>query len=127
MHKQVLVEGPSSKKENIVPRHAEPLSNLSLTRFVIEKLPRAAGTAPLKKQWDAQEIEKKWEGSNYAQTREKTIRRRQLSDFERFKVMRLRKQVSCARPRCGCAGLVESAGYDHNLATSWASAYTSLN
>ncbi|KAL1585398.1 hypothetical protein WHR41_05741 [Cladosporium halotolerans] len=92
-HKRVLVEGPASNAEDVVPRQSAPLSNLSLTRFVLEKLPRGAGTAPLRKQWEAQEIEKKFNNSDYAKKREQTTKRRNLNDFERFKVMRLRKQA----------------------------------
>lgn len=91
---QVLVEGTASNAQDVVPRHSAPLSNLSLTRFVLEKLPRGAGTVALKKQWDAQEIEKKFNNSDFAKKREQTVKRRNLNDFERFKVMRLRKQVS---------------------------------
>lgn len=67
---------------------------MSLTRFVIEKLPRAAGTAAVKKQWEAQEIESKFNNSDYAKKRAQVTKRRNLNDFQRFKVMRLRKQVS---------------------------------
>ena len=91
---QVLIEGPSSTVEASVPRQSFPLSNLSLTRFVLEKLPRAAGTVALKKQWEAQEVESKFNNSDYAKKRAQQAKRRNLNDFERFKVMRLRKQVS---------------------------------
>ena len=67
---------------------------MSLTRFVIEKLPRAAGTVALKKQWEAQEVESKFNNSDFAKKRAQQTKRRNLNDFERFKVMRLRKQVS---------------------------------
>lgn len=90
---QVLVDGPSSKAELAVARHATPLSAVSLTNIVIPKLPRAAGSAALKKQWDAAGVDEKWTGSSYAKKMEKASRRKKLNDFERFKVMRLRKQV----------------------------------
>jgi large subunit ribosomal protein L14e len=90
---QVLVDGPSSKEELAVPRHATPLSAVSLTNIVIPKLPRAAGSAALKKQWEAAGVDEKWTSSSYAKKMEKAQRRKQLNDFERFKVMRLRKQV----------------------------------
>ncbi len=66
---------------------------MSLTGIVIPKLPRGAGTGALKKQWEEHKVLEKWNDSNFAKSRERSIRRRQLSDFERFKVMRLRKQV----------------------------------
>lgn len=90
---QVLVDGPSTDPKKIVPRHAAPLANLSLTNIVIENLPRAAKTKALKKKWDEADVESKYSQSGYAQRREKLLRRRALTDFERFKVMRLRKQA----------------------------------
>jgi hypothetical protein len=73
---------------------------------VIDKLPRAAGTAAVKKQWEAQEIEKKFYNSDYAKKREQVTKRRNLNDFERFKVMRLRKQVSLEKGRMMLGGLL---------------------
>jgi large subunit ribosomal protein L14e len=104
--RQVLVDGPASTTEASVPRHSAPLSHVSLTRFVIDKLPRAAGTAAVKKQWEAQEIEKKFYSSDYAKKREQVTKRRNLNDFERFKVMRLRKQVSLEKGRMTCEDLL---------------------
>ncbi|QIX01161.1 hypothetical protein AMS68_006678 [Peltaster fructicola] len=92
-HKRVLVDGPASKPESVVPRHAAPLAHLSLTPIVIAKLPRSAGTAAVKKQWEKSEVESTWAKTGVAQKREKLLRRRALTDFERFKVMRLRKQA----------------------------------
>jgi len=92
-HKRVLVDGPSSVEELAVPRHAAPLKTISLTNIVIPKLPRAAGSAALKKQWEAADVDAKWTGSSYAKKMEQASRRKQLNDFERFKVMRLRKQA----------------------------------
>ena len=89
---QVLVDGPSDKPEAAVPRHAANLSYMSLTGIVIE-VPRGAGTSALKKQWEKADVETKWNNSSFAKSRERSIRRKQLNDFERFKVMRLRKQV----------------------------------
>ena len=54
-------------------------------------MPRALGTGPLRKRWDAEALDDKWGGSAWAQNRARGERRRQLSDFERFKVMRLKK------------------------------------
>ena len=90
---QVLVEGPAEKKEDAVPRHAAGLSYMSLTGIVIPKLPRAVGHTALKKKWEEHEVDNKWNESNFAKSRQRSIRRKQLSDFERFKVMRMRKQV----------------------------------
>ncbi|GAQ40940.1 ER to Golgi transport protein Yif1 [Aspergillus niger] len=92
-HKRVLVDGPSTEEQKIVPRHVLPLSHATLTHFVIPRLPRAAGTGPVKKLWQKEEIDGKWAKSNFAQKTERAERRKNLSDFERFKVLRLRKQA----------------------------------
>jgi len=91
--KQVLVDGPSDEAGKDVPRHAAALSHLSLTPIVIKKLPLAAGNGAIKAAWKKAEVEQKWDSSSWAQSRAKSAKRRALTDFERFKVMRLRKQV----------------------------------
>lgn len=90
---QVLVDGPSGEEQKIVPRHVLPLAHATLTPFTIPALPRAAGTGPVKKLWAKNEIDGKWAKSSFAQKTEKADRRKNLTDFERFKVLRLRKQV----------------------------------
>jgi large subunit ribosomal protein L14e len=92
-----LVDGPSTEENKIVPRHVLPLSHATLTHFVIPKLPRAAGTGPVKKLWEKNEIDGKWAKSGIAQKTESNNRRKNLTDFERFKVLRLRKQVRAMR------------------------------
>ncbi|KAI4124411.1 MAG: hypothetical protein LQ347_005749 [Umbilicaria vellea] len=92
-YKQALVDGPSSRERAAVPRHAISLANVILTPIVIPKLPRAAGTGAVAKAWEKEGIEQKWDESAWAKKREQREKRRTLSDFERFKVMRLRKQA----------------------------------
>jgi large subunit ribosomal protein L14e len=77
-----------------VPRHSAPLSNIALTHIVIPKLPLAIGHGALKSKWEEAEVEKQWKESSFAKSREMIAKRRALNDFERFKVMRLRKRVS---------------------------------
>ena len=94
---QVLVDGPSShEKLAPVPRHAISLANIILTPIVLPNLPRAIGTGPLAKAWKNHEVDEKWMESSWAKKREQREKRRGLSDFDRFKVMRLKKQVSLA-------------------------------
>jgi large subunit ribosomal protein L14e len=90
---QILVDGPSSKEGAVVPRQAVPTSIISLTPWVIPNLPKAAGTGPVKKLWEKHEVDKKWAESSWAKKREQQDRRKNLTDFERFKVLRLKKQV----------------------------------
>ena len=87
---QVLIDGPS--KDSTVPRHSAPLSNLLLTPIVLN-IPRAIGHGPLKKKWEEDEVDSKWSESPWAKAQAQREKRKNLTDFERFKVMRLRKQV----------------------------------
>ncbi|KAI9805002.1 MAG: hypothetical protein M1833_006305 [Piccolia ochrophora] len=93
-HKRVLLDGPSSNEKLIVPRHASPLSQVVLTPIIISTLPRKARTGAVKKEWKKAEVEKKWEQNSWAKKADKNQRRRNLSDFERFKAMKLRKQFA---------------------------------
>lgn len=88
-----MVDGPS-KKLTPVPRHSAALAHVVLTPIVIEKLPRGVGNGPLAKKWEEAEVDKKWEASSWAKGRAQNDKRRNLTDFERFKVVKLRKQVS---------------------------------
>lgn len=68
------------------------MNDVTLIPIRIEKLPRDAGTGALRKLWENQEIDDKIAGSTFSKKREQKERRAALSDFERFKVMRLKKQ-----------------------------------
>lgn len=89
----MLVDGPSTKEKAGVPRHSSSLANLIVTPIVIAKLPRAAGRAPVAKAWKEQNVDDKWDESAWAKRRDRREKRRALTDFERFKVLRLKKQV----------------------------------
>ncbi|RMY56807.1 hypothetical protein D0863_12852 [Hortaea werneckii] len=92
-HRRVLVEGFSSDASKVVPRHAAPLAYVTLTGIVIPKVPLGVGHTALQKLWNNEKVEEKWANSKTAKTSAKLMRRRQLNDFERFKVMVLRKQA----------------------------------
>lgn len=47
--------------------------------------------------WAKNEIDAKWAESSYSKKKEQADKRRNLTDFERFKVMRLKKQVRSIR------------------------------
>lgn len=70
-----------------------PLSHLILTPIVIPALPRAARTGVVKAAWEKAGVDAKWQESAWAKKRVQGERRRALTDFERFKVLRLRKQA----------------------------------
>jgi ribosomal protein L14E/L6E/L27E len=88
---QVLVDGPSEKAP--VPRQQINLSDVSLTAIVIPKLPRATGRGFTKKKWEEEKVDEKFAESTWAKKSARFQKRRQLGDFDRFKVMKLRKQV----------------------------------
>ncbi|KAM7209705.1 Ribosomal protein L14 domain containing protein [Naviculisporaceae sp. PSN 640] len=91
-HKRALVDGPSADAKLASPRGAVSLSKTLLTPFVIEKLPRGARTGTVKKAWENAGIDAKWKESNWAKKSLQQERRKALTDFDRFKVMRLKKQ-----------------------------------
>jgi large subunit ribosomal protein L14e len=99
---QVLVDGPSEKAS--VPRQEVALAKLSLTPIVIPKLPRASGVGHVAKKWEEHKVQQKFDESAWAKKRAALQKRRQLNDFERFKVMKLRKQVGyLLSGPCRCA------------------------
>ncbi|KAF2800703.1 hypothetical protein K505DRAFT_263245 [Melanomma pulvis-pyrius CBS 109.77] len=90
-HKRVLVDGPS--EEAPVPRHSAPLKKLSLTPIVIPKLPRATGNGTVKALWESNKVDEQFADSTWSKKRAQFQKRRDLNDFERFKVLKLRKQA----------------------------------
>jgi len=82
-----LVDGPGQ-----VPRQAIALNHVTLTPIVVPGVQRASRTGVIKKQWDATKVEEKWNTSGWAKKIASRERRRELSDFDRFKVMVLKKQ-----------------------------------
>ncbi|KAI0838217.1 ribosomal protein L14-domain-containing protein [Hypoxylon sp. FL0890] len=91
-HKRALVDGPSADAKLVVPRQAVSFSDVLLSDLKIEKLPRAVRTGTLKGAWEKAEIDAKWKESKWAKRKDQTERRKALTDFDRFKVMRLKKQ-----------------------------------
>lgn len=89
---QALVDGPASDPALAVTRQSVSLSQVVLTDFVLAGLPRATRTATVKKYWEKSEIDQKWKNSNWAKKRDVQAKRSALTDFDRFKVMRLKKQ-----------------------------------
>ncbi|ORY92519.1 ribosomal protein L14-domain-containing protein [Leucosporidium creatinivorum] len=87
-HNRALIEGPVTG----VPRQSFAYRRLTLTPFVLKKLPRAAGTTTVKKVWEASEVSAKWEASSWAKKRAAQQARRNTSDFDRFEIMLLKKQ-----------------------------------
>ena len=89
---QALVDGPSTDPRLATPRSEVSFANTLLTPLFIEKLPRGARSGAVKKAWETAGIDAKWAETNWAKKQLKQERRKALSDFDRFKVMRLKKQ-----------------------------------
>ncbi|RWA05090.1 hypothetical protein EKO27_g10018 [Xylaria grammica] len=89
--KRVLVDGPSSDEKYVVPKGPIALSDVFLTDLSLE-IPRALRTGTLKKFWEKAEIDKKWQESKWAQRSQRTERRKALTDFQRFQLLRAKKQ-----------------------------------
>ena len=60
---------------------------------MIPKLPRGAGRGAVAKAWEKEGVEAKWAETAWAKRRARKEKRLALTDFERFKVLRLKKQV----------------------------------
>ncbi|RLV93410.1 60S ribosomal protein L14-B [Spathaspora sp. JA1] len=85
-HKRVLIDGPK------IQRQAVALAKVVLTPIVLPNLPRGARTATVNKKWAAVEIDSKWAATTWAKKLAAKERRAELSDFERFQVLVLKKQ-----------------------------------
>ncbi|KAH6630432.1 ribosomal protein L14-domain-containing protein [Chaetomium sp. MPI-SDFR-AT-0129] len=91
-HKRALVDGPSDDEKLATPRGIVSFSRALLTPIVVEKLPRGARSTTVKKAWEASGVDAKWKESNWAKKQLQQERRQSLTDFDRFKVLRLKKQ-----------------------------------
>lgn len=84
--RRVLIDGPN------VQRQAISLAQVVLTPIVLPNLPRGVRTGTVTKKWAAADIDNKWAATSWAKKIAAKERRAQLSDFERFQVLVLKKQ-----------------------------------
>jgi large subunit ribosomal protein L14e len=87
-HNRALIDGPATG----VPRHVASYNTLTLTPYIVKGLPRAAKSTAVAKFWAKSGVEEKYNASAYAKKLAARKTRAGLSDFERFQVMKLRKQ-----------------------------------
>merc|ERR1711974_201616 len=80
---RVLLDGPCSG----VTRQAYRIKNLYLTPLVT-KFPFSARTKVVRTAWENDDITKKWEESSWAKRMAMKARRKGLTDFDRFKLMK---------------------------------------
>ncbi|ERS99492.1 hypothetical protein HMPREF1624_04692 [Sporothrix schenckii ATCC 58251] len=92
-HKRALVDGPATDANpGGVARQSVALADVLLTAIVIEKLPRGARAGAVKAAWEKADVDGQWKASNWYKKRVQNERRKALTDFDRFKVLRLKKQ-----------------------------------
>ena len=82
------MDGPCSD----VKRQAISFNKLSLTDFTI-KISRSAREKQVRKMYEASNIGTKWEQTAWARRIMKKIKRRKLTDFDRYKLKVLKQQV----------------------------------
>ncbi|CCE85992.1 Piso0_005636 [Millerozyma farinosa CBS 7064] len=84
--RRVLIDGPK------IQRQAIALTKVVLTPIVLPNLPRGARTGTVTKKWAAADIDAKWAATAWSKKLASRQRRADLTDFERFQVLVLKKQ-----------------------------------
>ena len=83
---RALVDGPCTN----VGRKSMNFKELELTSLKA-KFPHSARTRIVKKVWEKEDISKKWEETTWAKKLASKQKRIQLSDFDRFKLMKAKQ------------------------------------
>ncbi|CDS11198.1 hypothetical protein LRAMOSA03461 [Lichtheimia ramosa] len=87
-HKRALIDGPTTG----VARQALSFDHMILTNLVVKGLPRNAGQSVVKKFLEKEDVMAKWSKTAWAQKLATRQTRSNLSDFDRFKVAKLKNQ-----------------------------------
>lgn len=82
-----MVDGPN------VTRQSMNIKSLYLTKFLL-KIQHSARKASVLKAWNKFEVDKKWGATKWAQRLSAQTTRANLTDFERFKLMRAKQAVN---------------------------------
>lgn len=94
-HNRAIIDGPTTG----VKRQVISLKRLSLTKFVVEDLPRGARSPTVRKYVEKSGLIAKFQESAAGQKIAKAAIRRNLTDFDRHKVMILKKKVFRSGPQ----------------------------
>ncbi|CAK8697013.1 large ribosomal subunit protein eL14-like [Clavelina lepadiformis] len=86
---RLLVDGPCSS----VPRCVVNLKQIQLTKFRIT-IPFGSRTGTVKKAWEKENVNAQWEETTWAKKIALKQKKASLSDFDRFKVMKLKQKRS---------------------------------
>jgi len=87
-HNRALIDGPVSG----VPRHSHAFRRLTLTDLVVKGFPRGGRSSIVRKYFEKEGILEKWNKTAWARKLEDRKRRAALTDFERFQLLKLKKQ-----------------------------------
>ncbi|ORZ08961.1 ribosomal protein L14-domain-containing protein [Absidia repens] len=87
-HRRALIEGPTTG----VARQPFSYNHLTLTPLVVNGLPRGAGQKVVKKYLAKTDAIAKWDKTAWAQKIATRKTRAALSDFDRFKVQKMKAQ-----------------------------------
>ncbi|ORX58778.1 60S ribosomal protein L14 [Hesseltinella vesiculosa] len=87
-HNRALIDGPTTG----VSRQPFAYKDMTLTPLVVKDLPRGAGQKTVKKFLEKADAVAKWEQSAWAKKIASRDARAGLSDFDRFKVQKLKAQ-----------------------------------
>jgi len=83
---RALIDGPCTN----VTRQAYLLKRLHLTRFRL-RFPHTARSKVIRKVWEANDVSGKWAKTKWATRLQKRKTKAQLTDFERFKLQKLKQ------------------------------------
>ncbi|KAJ2847876.1 hypothetical protein IWW36_000456 [Coemansia brasiliensis] len=87
-HNRAIVDGPTTS----VARQQISFKDVVLTDLVVKRLPRDVSAKVLAKYLEKQQVVEAWQKTAWAKKLEARKRRANMTDFDRFKLMRLRKQ-----------------------------------
>ncbi|XP_063951474.1 large ribosomal subunit protein eL14-like isoform X2 [Lytechinus pictus] len=85
--RRALIDGPLSG----VKRQGMRFKQLHLTDFVIG-IPHSARNSTVRKAWEKENITTKWEETIWAKKLAAKQRRKQMTDFDRYKLMRAKQK-----------------------------------
>merc|ERR1712002_107469 len=84
---RILVDGPCTG----VPRVVVNLKQVQLTKFRIN-IPFGYRTGGIKKVWEKEDVSAQWAATTWAQKIASKARKAQLTDFDRFKLMKIKQR-----------------------------------
>lgn len=90
-----MIDGTETNEQCSLERQKINYRRLSLTDFRID-IPRNATFAEMKAAFETDDIAGKWAATSWAKKRAAKAKRASLNDFDRFKVVVLRKKKAAA-------------------------------